>query len=49
MQLQYKLHNSITAMETSNIKADIRNMNTDDELSHCIKAIGKRLIQKPTR
>ena len=42
MQLQYKLYNSITAMETSNIKADIRNMNSDNELSHCIKAIGKR-------
>ena len=36
MQLQHKLHNSVTAMETSNIKADIRKLNSDDELSLCI-------------
>ncbi len=41
MQLEHKLQNTITAMETSNIKADIRKLNSDDELSLCIKAIGK--------
>ena len=41
MQLEYKSYNSIAAMKTSNIKADIQNLNSDDELSLCIKAIGK--------
>ena len=41
MQLEHKLHNTITAMKTSNIKADIYNLNSDDELSLCLKAIGK--------
>ncbi|MAH88618.1 MAG: RNA polymerase subunit sigma [Pelagibacterales bacterium] len=40
MQLQFKPFNSITAMETSNIKADFQTLNSDDELSLCINAIG---------
>ena len=41
MQLQQNLYNSLTAMETSNIKSDIRNFNSDDELTLCLKAIGQ--------
>jgi len=41
MQLNFKSHNINTAMKTSNIKADIQDINTDDELSLCLKAIGK--------
>ena len=41
MQLEYNLHNSMTTMETSNVKADIQSLNSDDELRHCIKAVGK--------
>ena len=41
MQLQFNSHKSLTAMETSNIKVDIRNFNSDDELALCLKSIGK--------
>ena len=43
MQLQFKPFNSITAMETSNIKADFQTLNSDDELSLCINAIGESI------
>ena len=41
MQLNFKSPNSTTFMETSNINADCLNNNTDNELSLCIKLIGK--------
>ena len=41
MQLEYNLFKPMTTMETSNIKSDIQSLSSDDELSICIKAIGK--------
>ena len=41
MQLTLKSHNQNTAMKTGNIKADIANVSTDEELSLCIGLIGK--------
>ncbi len=41
MQLILNSYKSNTAMKTSNIKADTRDFSTDDELSLCIKLIGK--------
>ena len=41
MQLILNSYKTNTAMKTSNIKADTRDFSTDDELSLCIKLIGK--------
>ncbi len=41
MQIILNSYKSNTAMETGNIKADTRGFNIDDELSLCIKLIGK--------
>ena len=40
MQLNLKSYNRVTAMESSNIKAEVIDINSDDELSLCIKLIG---------
>ena len=40
MQLNLKSYNRVTAMESSNIEAEVIDINSDDELSLCIKLIG---------
>lgn len=40
MQLNLKSYNRVTAMESSNIKAEVIDINSDGELSLCVKLIG---------
>ena len=41
MQLNIKSLNSVTAMKTRNLKADIFGANTNDDLTLCVELIGK--------